>query len=277
MFPRSPRRVRPIQHRRVRCGAVAVGIVLGFLTGAAHGVTVRLLLVDPPPFAPGEEVNVNVILTDIGPTEAVGFQAFLGFDSDEMSFVAGSYVAAPFGLPVIPIIVADGEDIDMASGIDVAAGQTGTTANAHLATLTFEAVSQFCLPQIFFRVHVPPSRVIDDTGTLIEPLELVVISLTADCNGNEVEDACDIGTGSSRDCNFNTVPDECETLPCPADITGSLGVPDGIVGIQDFLEVLAQWGGSGCADFSGPDDVPDGMVGILDFLDLLAAWGECTL
>jgi hypothetical protein len=42
------------------------------------------------------------------------------------------------------------------------------------------------------------------------------------------------------------------------------------VGINDFLELLAQWStvDSSC-DFDG------GGVGINDFLDLLANWGDC--
>ena len=46
--------------------------------------------------------------------------------------------------------------------------------------------------------------------------------------------------------------------------------PDGNVGINDFLELLAQWNmvGTSC-DFSG------GGVGINAFLDLLANWGAC--
>ncbi len=48
-------------------------------------------------------------------------------------------------------------------------------------------------------------------------------------------------------------------------------VADGNVGINDFLEVLSQWGqvGSSC-DFGG-----GGGVGINAFLDLLANWGPC--
>jgi len=54
---------------------------------------------------------------------------------------------------------------------------------------------------------------------------------------------------------------------CVADLTG-----DGMVGIQDFLELLAAWGP--CAECAA-DLNNDGMVGIQDFLDLLAAWGAC--
>ncbi len=58
---------------------------------------------------------------------------------------------------------------------------------------------------------------------------------------------------------------------CPYDCDGS---NDGIVGINDFLAVLAQWGtpGAPCDKTSG-----DPGVGILDFLGLLAAWGPCPV
>ncbi len=58
-----------------------------------------------------------------------------------------------------------------------------------------------------------------------------------------------------------------EFQPCPWDCEP---MPNGDVGINDFLELLAQWTqvGSSC-DFDG------GGVGINDFLELLANWGPC--
>ena len=53
---------------------------------------------------------------------------------------------------------------------------------------------------------------------------------------------------------------------CPWDCGGD---NDGNVGINDFLALLAQWGGPGACDFDG------GNVGINDFLELLANWGAC--
>lgn len=54
---------------------------------------------------------------------------------------------------------------------------------------------------------------------------------------------------------------------CPADLNG-----DCLVGIEDFLGLLAAWG----TDPDGPPDLDgNGVVGIEDFLDLLAAWGRC--
>ena len=62
--------------------------------------------------------------------------------------------------------------------------------------------------------------------------------------------------------------------PCGAGglVTGDLD-GDGVVGITDFLALLAAWGP--CPD--PPDPCPadldaDGIVGILDFLILLANW-----
>ncbi len=44
------------------------------------------------------------------------------------------------------------------------------------------------------------------------------------------------------------------------------------MGINDFLDLLAQWG----TDPGGPPDFDgDNIVGINDFLALLANWGSC--
>lgn len=49
------------------------------------------------------------------------------------------------------------------------------------------------------------------------------------------------------------------------------GSGDAIVGVEDFLALLAQWGQAGTSCH-----VADGAtVGVADFLELLAHWGEC--
>ena len=84
---------------------------------------------------------------------------------------------------------------------------------------------------------------------------------------NLVPDACDIAAGSSADNNGNGIPDECEAVL--GDIDG-----DGVVGINDFLLLLGDWGP--CAAPCPPscaaalDD--DCQVGIVDFLILLGNW-----
>jgi hypothetical protein len=59
--------------------------------------------------------------------------------------------------------------------------------------------------------------------------------------------------------------------PCPWDLDG-----DGMVGVTDFLDLLANWGP--CIYL--PPDCPwdfdaDGVCGVTDFLALLAHWGPC--
>jgi hypothetical protein len=75
-------------------------------------------------------------------------------------------------------------------------------------------------------------------------------------------------------------PNPCPA-PCPWDTAGpGGGDPDGDVGINDLLDLLAHWGpcpGGPCPwDTAGPGGGgPDGDVGINDLLDLLAHWGPC--
>ncbi|MHC4083346.1 MAG: GC-type dockerin domain-anchored protein [Planctomycetota bacterium] len=64
-------------------------------------------------------------------------------------------------------------------------------------------------------------------------------------------------------------PDCSGALPCPCDCNNP---PDGVVNVQDFLALLAQWGGPGTCDCKEP---PDGVVDIQDFLQILATWGDC--
>ena len=59
---------------------------------------------------------------------------------------------------------------------------------------------------------------------------------------------------------------------CQGDVTG-----DGIVGINDFLIVLGNWGPcpDPCPPTCAADLDDDCQVGINDFLILLGNWGPC--
>jgi hypothetical protein len=71
----------------------------------------------------------------------------------------------------------------------------------------------------------------------------------------------------------------------PGDPVPGPGTPDGVVGINDLLHLLANWGpcdpGPCPWDTAQPGDpvpgpgTPDGVVGINDLLHLLANWGPC--
>jgi hypothetical protein len=68
-----------------------------------------------------------------------------------------------------------------------------------------------------------------------------------DCNGNGMEDGCDIDNGTSADNNLNNIPDECEgggceTNPiCAADVNG-----DGLVDGADLGLAFEDFGTNGC-------------------------------
>ena len=94
-------------------------------------------------------------------------------------------------------------------------------------------------------------------------LRAVAIS-TADCNGNNIPDDCDIASGTSVDANRDGVPDEC--APCTADLN-----LDGNVGAADLTIVLSGWGTT--SPLADLDD--DGDVDAADLLVLLNAWGPC--
>jgi subtilisin family serine protease len=95
--------------------------------------------------------------------------------------------------------------------------------------------------------------------------QMVAYLPTEDCNDNGVSDTCDIANGTSDDADGNGIPDECED-GCDGDVNG-----DGVVGVNDLLEVIDQWGNAG-----GSGDVNgDGTVGINDLLAVIDAWGPC--
>ena len=59
----------------------------------------------------------------------------------------------------------------------------------------------------------------------------------------------------------------CGGNPCDADING-----DGMVGVNDVLAVIDQWGVAG-----GPSDVNgDGIVDVGDLLEVVGTWGPCV-
>ncbi len=97
----------------------------------------------------------------------------------------------------------------------------------------------------------------------------VPAGITTDLDGNprfvDDPDTPDTGNGDPPIVDMGAYEFQGASL-CPWDCEPT---PNGDVGINDFLAVLAQWGGPGSCDFDG------GGVGINDFLDLLANWGPC--
>ncbi len=88
--------------------------------------------------------------------------------------------------------------------------------------------------------------------------------LTADCNGNGIEDACDIAGGTANDCNYNGVPDSCDvasgtsldcnanTVPDECDIYGGWSEDCNGNGVPDECDLAG-----GTALDCNNNDVPD--------------------
>lgn len=96
-----------------------------------------------------------------------------------------------------------------------------------------------------FRYFVTNAGPNGSNSNLIAIDTVRIIAPVPDVNSNGVRDECDIGRGDSN--------------------------LDGIVGIDDFLAVLAKWGP--CPPPCPEDADGDGFVGINEFLNVLANWG----
>lgn len=60
-----------------------------------------------------------------------------------------------------------------------------------------------------------------------------------DCNGNGVQDGCNIASGSSRDCNSNALPDDCEIASDPSLDADGDGILDGCI---PPIPTVSAWG-----------------------------------
>jgi len=115
---------------------------------------------------PGETVNVTLKQKNL--TEPIaGYQAWLVFETDKLSFSSGTYTSSPYGLPVISSIAADGGNIDLAAGI--APSQSPTTADADLVNLTFVAGNTNGATAVSFRTHDPATMLTNYAGDKIIP------------------------------------------------------------------------------------------------------------
>jgi hypothetical protein len=182
------------------------------------------------PVEPGDFIVVTLSMTICDGSEAAGWQAFLHFDSTEIAFVSGAYTAVPFSLPIITPIVADGEEIDLAAGIDVANGQPLVTEPADLALLTFQSVAGGCRATVEFAEHEPPTRISDIFAQPFDPLmldDLPQYDCIADIVPNCAVDVLDL---------LELLASWGDT-GVPADING-----DGIVDVVDLLILLSEWG-----------------------------------
>ena len=91
--------------------------------------------------------------------------------------------------------------------------------------------------------------------------------LDTDCGGPTIQVEMTYEANLMQDTNGNGLLDVCE---CPEDCSGTA---DGIVGIDEFLDVLSNWGAATSCDFAPMGG--DGFIGIDEFLGVLSNWGPC--
>ena len=183
--------------------------------------------------------------------------------------------------------------VDYAVGMP--AGAPGVAGTVRLATLHFTALGEIIGVDdvITFRTHDPPTRLVDEIAGAVYPVLVdldiydddtdgdgvvdcrdlcpdtppgtpVTTTGCPDCNGNNLDDACDLscgsaggycdvpGCGQSGDCNANSLPDEC-------DLGAGTSLDCNATGVPDECETLS------AGDFNS-----DGVVDLGDFPGLSA-------
>jgi hypothetical protein len=168
--------------------------------------------------APGEPVILTLSIAEL--TQAVvGYQAFVAFDPDALSFVAGSYLSPSyFGLPLVYPIAATPEGM-----IAVSAGtlpwDDPVSEAVDLARLEFVAGDAEAVVRVVFVPHDPPNKLIraDDEPVFpmlwgSPPVAVTSGSGGGDADGDGVPDGCDLCQGHDdlQDADGDGFPDACD-------------------------------------------------------------------
>ena len=173
---------------------------------------------------------------------------------------------------VLPGVVGGG---DPTSGINYVGGDTFNGLNTSDMRLDFvvpvTAFGMFFIDNDFSNVRVTAYNEVGDALESVLVLEVGEGGVTY--TGLFVTEhlsyvIIDANNGEPLDSTFIDDLSFADVEPCPADLDG-----DDMVGIGDFLLVLAQWGP--CPPKCIADVDGDGEVGIVDLLIVLASWGRC--
>mgnify|MGYP002638734272 CR=1 FL=1 len=208
-------------------------------------------------------------------------------------------LASPLGVPGIGF----GHDLDLAKvgdrlviGETEASTPTLVTGNAHVysksagawtletsvtaGSVGDEFASAVSVDGVFAIVaarSIPSAEIfwvapdVDCNGNGIDDLCDITSGVATDCNGNSIPDSCDLASGTSGDCDGNLVPDECQlendpTLDCngngvldSCDIAGGTSLDCTLNGVPDDCDIA-----NGTETDCLGDGIPDSCQGIVD-------------
>jgi hypothetical protein len=122
----------------------------------------------------------------------------------------------------------------------------------------------------FFRAAQVPTDITLNPGECVEVTNLIVMSVSWQLQNLMLlawaQEPNQFGPAEVYQAALDPFPWEPTAPPCPWDCQAA---SDGAVGVNDFLQLLADWNVEGACDFDG------GGTGVTDFLELLAHWGTC--
>jgi len=99
-----------------------------------------------------------------------------------------------------------------------------------------------------------------DCGMTGGPCDVPGCGLSIDCNGNAVPDECDLSGGTSQDCDGNAIPDECDMALGASGCPFTYTLSENTTGIED-------------SRFTGPpDDVYYGLGGQIVTFEFDCGW-----
>ncbi|MGA1467851.1 MAG: hypothetical protein ACO38V_09430 [Phycisphaerales bacterium] len=172
------------------------------------------------------------------------------------------------GVSEFVTVTADGTTLGTFFGID------GADCPAEAATRSIEF-----LPEQFnalaadgsIEVSVTASNLVSakECPSSFAQISLQYAGAIPDCNGNGLDDLCEIADGSAADCDGSGVPDACEGL---RDCDGN-GEPDAC---QIAADAMLDKNGDGVLDacnYAAGDFDLDGQVGGADLAYILGIWG----
>lgn len=125
---------------------------------------------------PGDTVSLTLKQDNLDAPGCAGYQAFLSYDTQKLTFTSGDYTGLPYPVILQSNMAGQAGELNLAAGITPGGQQT--TQAATLANLHFQAGAQEGAVQVTFRTASPPSQFSSFNGavaaTLVNGPEIII-------------------------------------------------------------------------------------------------------